>query len=88
MALSFPRPRPSSSQSSLRSSGIIHQLGDCEERIWEKSWTEVYILSDVGNEADNDGGYAANRMTDEFSMIGLDGIERYTSTDLELCIRN
>ena len=36
----------------------------------------------------NDVGYAAKRMEEECSIIGLEGMERYTSTSVEACIRN
>lgn len=44
--------------------------------------------TDVGAERDNEVGYAAKRMAEECSMMGLDGIERYTSMFLEVCMRN
>jgi len=51
----------------------------------------VYLLSDIDVGCAggyNGGGYAAKRMEEQCSMIGLDGMDRYTSTFLEVCIRN
>lgn len=40
------------------------------------------------NNGARDLGYAAKRISKQCSMIGVDGIDRYTSTLWEVCIRN
>jgi len=42
----------------------------------------------AGEVTNNEFGYGAKRIAEESSMIGLDVIDRYTSTFLDVCMRN